>query len=414
MQRTGWMLAIVAGLAVTAWAAEWPQLYGPNRNATTPEKGLMRQWPEGGPEVLWTVDLGPGFGGAAIKDGLVHLLDRKKGQADILRVFDLKTGKEVWKFGYPAPGGIDYPGSRSTPSVGEQFIYVVGPKGHFHCIDRQKHRPVWQKHLLKEYGGKEPAWSVAQSPLLYKDMVIVAPQSQKVGVIAFERATGKERWRSEPIGKMHYRSPLVTTVGGNEQIIMETMERVSGLDPASGKVLWQYSYKVNVAGVPNPTPLGQDRFFLTGGYNADSKIVKVEHQGGDFAVKDLHTFKEVGSHVVQPIFYKDHVYAVCNTNSKQNGMVCFGLDGEIKWRTRKDPWLSKGNTLLTGDGIFYQMDGATGELYIVTPSPEGFKALDKVKLLDARPIWAPMALCNGYLFIRDQKQGKCLDIKPDR
>jgi len=95
-------------------------------------------------------------------------------------------------------------------------------------------------------------------------------------------------------------------------------------------------------------------------------------------------------------------------------MVCFGLDGKIRWRTRRDPYLCKGNTLLTGDGLLYQMDGATGELYIIDPSPEGFKALDKVKLLGGKEIWAPMALSDGYLVLRDQHRMKCVDVKPGR
>jgi len=414
VRRTCLVFAMVAGLAASAGAGEWPQFLGPNRDATSPEKGLMRAWPAGGPKVLWTVEVGPGYGGPAIRDGQVHILDRQKGQADVLRVFDLATGKELWKFGYPAPGKISHPGSRSTPTVGETYIYIVGPQGHFHCIDRQTHRPVWQKHLLKDYGGKRPTWAVAQSPLLYEDTVIVAPQSGSVGVIAFEKGTGKERWRSEPIGGMYYHSPLVTTVAGVEQVIQQTKTGVAGLDPASGDVLWTYTFRVGVAGIPAPTPLPQDRFFLTGGYEAGSEIIQVERKGEAFTARRLHRFEDVGSHVQRPVLYQGYVYAVCNTNKMANGMVCFSLDGQIKWRTGRDPYLCKGNTLLTADGLIYQMDGKTGELHIVEPSPEGFKSLAKVKLLGGKEIWAPMALADGYLVIRDQHQMKCLDIKPGR
>ncbi len=414
MRRTCLTLAMVAGLAAWTWAAEWPQFLGPDRNATSPETGLMRAWPEGGPTVLWTVEVGPGYGGPAIRDGRVHILDRRKGRADVLRVFDLATGKERWTFGYPAPGGISHPGSRSTPTVDEAFLYLVGSHGHFHCVDRQTHRPVWQKHLLKDYGGREPKWAVAQSPLLYGDTVIVAPQSKSVGVIAFEKGSGKERWRSEPIGGMYYHSPFVATVAGVEQIIQQTKTGVAALDPATGKVLWTYAFRVRVAGAPAPTSLPDDRFFLTGGYEAGSEIIRVGRQGDAWKAEGLHRVEEVGSHVQQPVLYQGHVYAVCNTNKMANGMVCFGLDGQIRWRTRRDPYLCKGNTLLTADGLIYQMDGKTGELHIVQPSPEGFKSLDKVKLLDGKEIWAPMALSDGYLVIRDQHQMKCVGVKPGR
>ena len=411
MRCSVFIALVVVCLATVALGSDWPQFLGPNRNGVSPEKGLMRKWPAGGPKVLWTIDVGPGYGGAAISGGKVYILDRIGDEQDALRVLDLATGKEQWRYAYDAPGRASHHGSRSTPTVGDKYVFTVGLFGHFHCIDKATHKPVWQKHLLKDYGGKKPQWAVAQSPLLYKDVVIAAPQSGSVGVVAYEKATGKERWRSEPIGGMYYHSPFVTTVGGVEQIIMQSKSNVAGLDPKTGKILWTYGFRVPVAGIPAPTPLGQDRFFLTGGYEAGSEIIQVARQGGAFSAKNLHTFEQVGSHVQQPILVDGYIYAVCNTNSKANGMVCFGLDGQIKWKTGRDPYLCKGNTLMTGDGVFYQLDGREGDLHIVEPSPAGFKSVGKVKLLGGKEIWGPMALSDGRLVIRDQSQMKCLDIR---
>jgi len=411
MRRLLLIALVTACLAAAAVGEEWFQFLGPNRNGVSPEKGLLRKWPAGGPKVLWTIDVGPGFGGAAIRDGKAYILDRAGDEQDVLRVLDVATGKEEWRYAYDAPGHASHHGSRSTPAVDDKYIFTVGLFGHFHCIDKAAHKVVWKKHLLEDYGGKRPQWAVSQSPFLYKDVVIAAPQSGSVGVVAYEKATGQERWRSEPIGSMYYHSPFATTVGGAEQIIMQTTSHVAGLGSTDGKVLWKYGFRVSVAGIPVPTPLGDDRFFLTGGYEAGSEIIQVERQGGGFAAKRLHRFDEVGSHVQQPILYKGYVYAVCNTNKMRNGMVCFGLDGQIKWKTGRDPFLCKGNTLLTGDGLFFQMDGESGELHIVEPSPDGFKSLDKVKLLGGKEIWGPMALSDGKLVIRDQSQMKCLDVR---
>jgi outer membrane protein assembly factor BamB len=411
MRRLLLMVFVTACFATVAFGEEWPQFLGPTRNGVSPEKGLLRTWPAGGPKVLWTIDVGSGYGGAAISGGQVYILDRIGDEQNQLRCLDLATGKEQWSFAYDAPGRASHHGSRSTPTVGDKYIFTIGLFGQFHCIDKATHKPVWTKHLLKDYGGKKPQWAVAQSPLLYKDVVIAAPQSGSVGVVAYEKATGKERWRSDPIGGMYYHSPFVTTVGGVEQIIMQSRSSVVGLDPTDGKILWTYGFRVGVAGIPAPTPLGQDRFFLTGGYEAGSEIIEVARQGGAFAAKRLHRFDEVGSHIQQPILVDGYVYAVCNTNRKANGMVCFGLDGQIKWKTGRDPYLCKGNTLLTGDGVFYQLDGREGELHIVQPSPQGFKSVGKVKLLGGKEIWGPMALSDGRLVIRDQRQMKCLDVR---
>ena len=394
---------LVTCLAAAAAAADWPQFLGPDRNGTSAEKGLLREWPEDGPKVLWTIEVGKGYGGAAIRDGKVYLLDRVGQEQDKLRCLDLATGKEEWSFAYDAPGGLDHDGSRSTPAVDEKYVFTIGPHGQLHCVDKATHKSVWQKHLLNDYGAKRPNWAVSQSPLLYKDVVIVAPLSGSAGVVALEKATGKEQWKSEGIGDLYYSSPFVTTVGGAEQIIIQSTQKVAGIDPATGKVLWTYGYRVRVAGVPAPTPLGKDRFFLTGAYDADSEIIQVERQGDAFTAKGLHKFEQIGSHVHQPILYEGYLYAVCNTNNKANGLVCFSLDGEIKWQTKREPYFCKGNILLTGDGLLYEMDGRTGELYTIQPSPEGFKPLAKAKMLDGNEIWGPMALADGKLVIRDQR-----------
>ncbi len=97
-------------LTCNGLAADWPQYLGPDRNSTSPEKGLMRSWPENGPELLWTVDVGKGYGGPVIKDGKVYLLDRDDEVGDKLRCLDLADGTELWHFTYDAPGSVMFPG----------------------------------------------------------------------------------------------------------------------------------------------------------------------------------------------------------------------------------------------------------------------------------------------------------------
>jgi outer membrane protein assembly factor BamB len=111
------------------FAQDWPQYLGPYRNGTSPEKGILRTWPAGGPEVLWTVNVGPGYGGPVIKDGKVYLLDRDDKTGDIMRCFDFSNGKELWKFSYEAPGSVMFPGSRSVPATDGKYVYSCGHNG---------------------------------------------------------------------------------------------------------------------------------------------------------------------------------------------------------------------------------------------------------------------------------------------
>lgn len=131
MKATAARLAaiVVMVTACDGLGADWPQIFGPRRDSTSPETGLMRSWPEDGPEVLWTADVGRGFGGPAVKNGEVYLLDRDDAVGDNLRCFDLSSGEELWNFAYDAPGSVSFPGSRSVPTVEGDHVYSCGHNG---------------------------------------------------------------------------------------------------------------------------------------------------------------------------------------------------------------------------------------------------------------------------------------------
>lgn len=135
-------------------AQDWPQYLGPDRNSTSPETGILRSWPETGPEVLWTTELGQGFGGPVIKDGKAYLLDRDDKYGDIMRCFDMETGKELWKYGYEAPGTVEFPSSRSVPTVDGNYVYSCGHNGDLYCFDINTYQPVWNKNVWTDFGGQ--------------------------------------------------------------------------------------------------------------------------------------------------------------------------------------------------------------------------------------------------------------------
>jgi outer membrane protein assembly factor BamB len=403
------LAALVAGSA--ALADDWPQFMGPRGDGISAEKNLLQAWPAGGPKVLWRIPLGPGYGGAAVRGGEVFVLDRVDEQKDVLRCLDLETGRELWSFAYDAPGRISHDGSRSTPAVTETHVYAVGPFGQFHCLDRRTRQVVWKKNLLTDYGARKPRWAVAQSPVLYQDTVVVAPQSDTVGLAAFDQVTGAERWHSGPIGAMAYVTPKLVTVGEVDQFVALSTGGVAGVSARDGEVLWRYAHYCKIP-IPNVTDLGEGRLLVTGGYKAGSAMIQLARGGGAWQVEEVARIEEIGGHCHPGLVYRNHVYLLCNINERRDGFVCFDADGKLLWQTKRDPDLDKGGSILTGDGLIYIMDGAKGELHIVKPSPAGFESLDKAKLLEGREIWGPLALANGRLLIRDQSQMKCVSLLP--
>jgi outer membrane protein assembly factor BamB len=412
-------IAVILMVAACSGLADWPQYLGPYRNAISPEKGLLRSWPKEGPKVLWTISLGAGYGGAAVSDGKVYILDRIGDEKDMLRCLDILTGKEQWSYTYDAPGRVQHPGSRSTPAIDGNYVYTCGSFGDLYCFDKNTHKPVWHKNIWKDYDeGEGPRWAISQNPLIYVDSVIVASQTSKAGVVAYEKLTGKVKWASPALpGGVGYVSPAIVKIDGNDNIVMVTAGSrgggggvVIGMDPGSDKQLWIYEGWSCMIPVPNVTEIGDGRLFITGGYDAGAVMMKVEKKGDTYSVKELYKTDDFGTHVHPAILYEGHLYAHFTTNTRRDGMVCMDLDGNVKWKTGRSPLFDKGGYILA-DGLILSVDGRDGILYLIEPDPAGYKELAKARLLDTNECWGPLALADGKLLIRDQKQMRCVVVR---
>jgi outer membrane protein assembly factor BamB len=380
------MLITVILMVVTcsSLAADWPQYLGPSRNSTSPEKGILRSWPEGGPEVLWAVSVGKGFGGPVIKDGKVYLLDRDDQAGDIMRCFDLSKGQELWKFDYKAPGSVMFPGSRSVPTVDGNYVYSCGHNGDLYCIDINTHKPVWNKNVWKDFGGGQiPTWAITQCPLIYNDLLILASQAPEAGVVAYNKLTGDVKWKTPSLGPVGYVSPAMVKINGDDQVVMIAASEqgrnssgggVTGINPKDGKVLWNYPDFKCIIPVPNAFDAGENRVLIIGPYNAGAVMLKIEPQSdGSYKVNELFKTGEFGAHTQPPLSVGGYFYAQYTTNERRDGLVCMSMDGKIMWKTQRAPSFDKGGMILV-DGLILATDGAT-KLYLIEPDPSAFKQL---------------------------------------
>ena len=417
------VVTILASLSYrSVFAADWPSQYGPRRDHTSEQKGLLRAWPAEGPKEIWSVPLGVGFGGPAVVGGKVYLLDRDEKVGDTLRVLDLSSGKELWTFTYEAPGTFMFAGSRTTPTVDGEHVYTVGPMGDLYAISTKTRTPVWRKNIWKDFGGAPelPRWAIVQNPLIYDDLLIVAPQTAEAGVVAYDKLTGALKWKSAALsGIPGYVTPSIVKVAGEDQLVMITGAvgrgrnardgSVNGLDPRSGKVLWAYTDWQCIIPVPQAVDAGEGRVLITGAYGAGSAMIKVEKKGdSSFAVSELFKNPDFGAHTQPPVLHEGHVYAHYTINERSDGLVAMGLDGQVKWKTDQQPPFVRGGSILA-DGLLLMTDGNT-KLYLVEPSPAAFKPLASAVVLEAGDNWAPLALADGTLFVRGQKELKALRV----
>ena len=450
------LIAAIVTITTSSTSADWPQYLGPDRNSISPEKGLLRSWPENGPEVLWTVSVGIGFGGPVVKDGKVYLLDRDDKVGDNLRCLDLSNGKELWNFTYDAPGRAMFPGSRSVPIVEGNKVYSCGHNGDVYCIDINTHKPVWNKNVWTDFGGKPassssrgfgrgpggfPIWAITQCPLIYGDLLILASQAPDAGVVAYDKRTGDIVWKTPNLGNESYASPSVVKIDGKDHVVMvisstnpignrelpQTLGNVVGIEPLTGKILWEYKqWKCHIS-VPSAVDAGDNKVLVVGGYELGATMIKVEKKADDsYVTTELFTTEEFGDQTKPPVLYNGYFYAQYGTNSRHDGLVCMGMDGKIMWKTRRSPDFNKGSMILA-DGLILATDGKK-TLYLIEPDPSGFKLLASAEVLGEAGTgsgndrlasrvggrtqnWAPMALSDGKLLIRDQKQMKCVVVR---
>jgi outer membrane protein assembly factor BamB len=370
-----------------------------------------------------------GNGGPIVKDGLVYFLDRDDQLGDMMRCFKLTSGEELWSYTYNAPGTVRFPGTRSVPAIDGNFVYSCGHNGDLYCIDINTHEPVWNKNIWTDFGGGEiPRWAIAQCPLVYGDLLILASQAPKAGVVAYDKQNGDVKWTTPSLGREGYVSPAIVKVSGEDHVVMivaasgrgenQTGGKVVGMDPLTGKILWEYANWQCIIPAPSAFDAGEGKVLVIGGYEAGSAMIQVEKKAdGSFGVSELYKNVDFGAHTKPPLFYDGYFYAQYSTNNRRDGLVCMSMDGELMWKTGREPGFNKGSMILA-DGLIFATDGDK-TLYLIEPDPSGFKPIASAEVLEIVAVdeprygnqnWAPIALADGLLLIRDQSQIVCVKV----
>jgi outer membrane protein assembly factor BamB len=389
---------------------------------------------------LWEKEVHPGYSGAAIRDGKAYFIDRN-GDASILRCMDMASGRQLWEVSIDDPGEIiaeKYKGTRGTPVVTEEAAYFVTDYGTFACVDLDAGKVKWKHHILKDYDTGVRRYGVAQSPSLYRGMVLIAPHAPDVGVAAYDRTSGKRLWTSPGLGFHAYISPRVERVCGEDMVIAGSSSEkepigtrlrrkrpgepekelapshIAGLSPRDGSILWDYTgWRCQLA-IPHPVALPDNRFFITGGYDAGSAMIQVQKTESGFEVKELYKTDEVGSQLHLPVQMGGTLFIGSTSNSRNDGMASFSLDGKRIWRTKdvEGAPLFERSPFILVDGKLVALDAKSGVLYLLKADPEKYTELASAKLFDESEMsWAPMALSDGRLLVRDWTTLKCLDLK---
>jgi len=393
-------------------SGSWPGFRGPNGDGVCPQPGpLASSWPEEGPRRIWSVDLGEGYAGASIHRGRVYVFDYDQvALADTIRCLSFDDGKEIWRFAYPLKVKRNHGMSRTVPTVTDRHLVGIGPKCHVTCLDAETGEEKWLIDLVREYGTTVPQWYAGQCPLIDGDRVILAPGGTDVLMFAADIETGEVLWKTPNPRKwqMTHVSIRRVDLAGVPTYVYCGSRGVCGVAVENGEILWDTdAWKIGIATVPTPVPVGDSRMFFCGGYNAGSLMMAVErNEEGAFTTKVLFRLEpEVfGAAQQTPIFFRGHLYGV----RPDEQLVCLDLAGKVLWAS------GQGNTFglgpfLVADDLLYALDD-DGHLSLVRATPDRFELLAKAQILDGPDAWGPLALADGRLIARDLRKMVCLQV----
>ncbi len=400
------------GLQSVSRAADWPQFRGPARDGISRETGLLRQWPASGPRVLWTTPVGQGYAGAAIVAGRVYHHDYDETTSEWgVYCRSLATGKPIWKFSESRRIRPNHAITRTVPAADARFVCSIDPKCGLHCFDARTGKRLWNKDLAAAYKTPIPPWYNGQCPLIEPGRFIVATGGDAI-MVALDKATGKEIWRAPNTIKLQYShaSVMPATLGGVKQYLYSTLDGLLGVDASSGKLLWTYNRKFNVAAPVSPLAVDGERVFATGPYDAGSVMIRVRNTGGGFKAEPVFDMQanEWNSEVHTPIVYRGHMFAV---GKKKRGLfTCLSLDGRTVWDSEGKSAFELGSFLLA-DGMFFVLEGKTGMLRLIEAGTAGYREYAKAQVLNGQDVWGPMAISDGKLVLRDLTKMVCIDVR---
>ena len=373
------------------------------------EKGLLQDWPEGGPKKMWTVnDAGLGYSGVTVQAGSLYTMgafDKK----EMLLAYNSSSGEKLWEVhvGELLTNGWG-DGPRMSPTISNGKIYALGARGNLLCVLAKNGKLVWKKSLVDDLGGKVPGWGYTESVLVDEGKVICTPGGKDGAIAALDADSGRTIWRTKSFTDgAQYSSPISIIHQGKKQYVQLVMKNIVGIDPGNGSVLWKSKWPGKVAVIPTPI-FSNGHVYVTSGYGVGCKLVKL----GDNYPTNVYENKVMKNHHGGVIKVGEHLYGY----SDGVGWACQDFKtGELIWNEKKA--LGKGAIAYADNRLYCQGEG-DGRLILIDASPTGWKTHGEFTISPQTKkrnpkgrIWTHPVICDGKLYLRDQEYILCYNIK---
>ncbi len=408
-------IALLGLAASELSAADFPQWRGPNRDGHSPETGLLQEWPETGPRLLWQVNnVGAGYSTPSVVGDRIYLISNTDSEESAVAL-DTKDGSRVWSanvgpVGHPEQNP-NYPGARSTPTVEGRFLFVLGSDGDLVCLEATKGAEVWRRQLREDFGGEYGEWAYAESPLVDGDKIICTPGGTNATMVALDKRTGDVIWKcSVPEGSAAgYASAVIAELGGVRQHVQFLASGLMGVDARTGELLWRYEKTGKGSPAVIITPLVSEGMIYSGAFRATGALIKPTLKEGRFEVEEVYSANKLPFGTGGVVKVAGYFYG----NANQSTLCVDFKTGVIQWEERAfgpGAWLAADNRLY--------VHAESGDVGLIDPSPEGCRAVGHFtppglpeRANQMEKAWAYPVIADGRLYIRDKENLWCYDVR---
>lgn len=330
MKFAAWVLTVCF---LTSWAAssglatadDWPQFRGQNRDGKATGFEAPGEWPEKLTK-KWEVSVGDGVASPALVDGKLFIYTRQGGD-EILRCLNAETGEEIWKQGLPARavGGAagGFPGPRSTPTVADGKVVILGVEGVLSCHDAETGAEQWR---VSDYRNDVPRFATSSSPIIVEGLCIAQLGSERDGLLAaYDLKTGEEVWKLSGMGPS-YGSPVQVTMGDIQGVVAPTESKMVVVGAADGKLLWEMNYSQGRYNAATPMIVGDTLVFA--GPTRGLTALKLATNEEKVEVEDTWRNEESSVQFNTPVIRDGLMFGLSNLNS----LFCVDTTtGETAW-----------------------------------------------------------------------------------
>ena len=408
IKRFALVVTIVSGAAVLQAAPDWPQWQGADRTRISKETGLLKQWPAGGPRVIWTANnLGTGYGSMAVAGDRVFL-QGARGPQSVVIALNRADGKEVWaKPLGPIETRMRTPmgaGPRGTPTVDGDRLYVLTENGDLACLKTADGSAVWQMNILKEFGGSQLQWLISESPLVDGPHLVVSPGGPGAGIVKLDKMTGKTVWTSKDLSDTAaYSSITVADVQGVRTYMTFTAQAGVGVRASDGKLMFRYQKAANgVANIATPV-FFNNKVFFTSAYGAGGGLLDLSAKDGEVVANEVYHTPNMRNHHGGVVLVDGYLYGYSDLI-----LTCLEFaTGNVMWRDRS---AGKGSVTYADGHLYIQSENNL--VALAEASPAGYKEKGRFEIPDKGQMsWAHPVISDGRLYVRNQDTLLVYDIK---